>query len=159
MERPADFSLRDGAETPTWVLTGDWTAVLMGEANERLEVELAGKRQVTLDMTGVGRFDTSGAYGVLKAAARAQAPRFVARPEVTRLLELVDNATKAEPTPAPPAPGVMDIFDRIGRGMIHLGLEAFDTMVFIGHLLVAVGRACAYLVYAGLHLVGLGALW
>src|SRR5579872_2245941 len=161
MEQPADFSLRQTDQGPTAVLTGDWTAVLMGEANERLESELVGKRQVTLDMTGVGRFDTSGAYGVLKAAGRAAQPKFLAKPEVARLLELVDRAIKAEPTPHVVRHSVLELFDRIGRGMIHLGLEAFDTMVFFGHLLVATGRACAYIGYCLVRLIpGLGAaIW
>ena len=160
MEQPADFSLRQTDQGPLAVLTGDWTAVFMGEANERLDAELVGKRQVTLDLTGVGRFDTSGAYGVLKAAARAAEPRFVSRPEVSRLLELVDRAIKAEPTPHVVRHSVLELFDRIGHGVIHLGLEAFDTMVFFGHLLTAVGRACLYIVYSVCRVIpGLAQLW
>jgi phospholipid/cholesterol/gamma-HCH transport system permease protein len=99
---------------------------------------------VTLDLSQIGRCDTAGAYGLLRAAAGArQPPRLIARPEVSRLLELVERALKAEPTPTKPRQAYFELFDRIGRGVIHLGLEAFDTMVFFGHLLVAVGRAFA----------------
>jgi phospholipid/cholesterol/gamma-HCH transport system permease protein len=114
----------------------------MGEANERLEAALAGLSDVTLDLTRIGRCDTSGAYGLLKAAGMArQPPKFVSRPEVTRLLELVERATKAEPTRIVEQHEVFQLFDRIGRGVIHVAYEAFDTMVFFGHLLVAVGHA------------------
>ena len=49
-----------------------------------------------LDLSQIGRCDTAGAYGLLKAASAAgQPPQFVTRPEVERLLELVDRAIKA----------------------------------------------------------------
>jgi phospholipid/cholesterol/gamma-HCH transport system permease protein len=123
---------------------GDWTAVDMGEANERLEAALAGLSDVTVDLSTIGRCDTSGAYGLLKAAGRArQAPKFIASEGVNRLLELVAHAQKAEPTRIIERHSVHQLFERIGRGVIHVGWEAFDTMVFFGHLLVAVGHAFA----------------
>ncbi len=125
--------------------TGDWTAVRMGEANERLSNALNGLQGVTIDLRQIGRCDTAGAYGLLKAAAVArEAPKFVTRPEVERLLELVERAIKAEPTPHVVHRSFVDLFDRIGHGVINLGTEVFDTMVFMGHLLVATGRAVAH---------------
>ena len=116
----------------------------MGEANVRLADALAREPGLVLDLSGIGRCDTAGAYGLLKAAAAApQRPRFVARPEVSRLLELVERAVKAAPPPAPRRRAYFEVFERVGRGVIHVGLEAFDTMVFFGHLLVAVTRAFA----------------
>src|SRR5580700_11118018 len=114
----------------------------MGSANERLAEALAGTPASTVDLTEIGRCDTAGAYGILKAAAAAaKPPNVIARPELERLLELVDRAVKSEPTPHTPRRQYYALFERIGRGMIHLGFEAFDTMVFFGHLLVATGRA------------------
>jgi phospholipid/cholesterol/gamma-HCH transport system permease protein len=144
MASPADFNLSQDGGGRTAVCTGDWTAILMGEANERLEKALSGLSDVTLDLSRIGRCDTSGAYGLLKAAGMARTPpKFIAKPELTRLLELVDRAVKAEPTHIVEQAALLQLFDRIGRGVIHLGLEAFDTMVFFGHLLTAVGRAFA----------------
>ena len=144
MARAADFSLSRTEQGLAVLCTGDWTAVRMGMANERLEDALEGLANVTLDLRQIGRCDTSGAYGLLKAASRArQPPQFVANPEVERLLALVDKAVKAEPTPHVPRHSFVDLFDRIGHGIVDLGVDAFDTMVFIGHLLVAVGRAFA----------------
>ncbi|HEY3796831.1 MAG TPA: ABC transporter permease [Caulobacteraceae bacterium] len=142
MDEPADFRLSQTASGRTAVCTGDWTAVRMGEANERLERALSGLSHVTVDLTSVGRCDTAGAHGLLKAAKlTADTPQFVARPEITRLLELVDHAQKYEPTKTIRRHSAHQLFDRIGHGVIHLGLEGFDTMVFFGHLLVATGRA------------------
>jgi phospholipid/cholesterol/gamma-HCH transport system permease protein len=145
MDSAADFSLsREGAGMAV-LCTGDWTAVRMGEANERLSNALNGLQGVTIDLRQIGRCDTAGAYGLLKAAAVArEAPKFVTRPEVERLLELVERAIKAEPTPHVVHRSFVDLFDRIGHGVINLGTEVFDTMVFMGHLLVATGRAVAH---------------
>ncbi len=142
MERAADFRLNETGQGLTAVCTGDWTAVCMGEANERLEAAVAGLPHVTLDLTQIGRCDTSGAYGLLKAAGVAGGePRFIAKPEVNRLLELVHRARQAEPTRIIRRHSLYQLMERIGHGVVHVGLESFDTMVFFGHLLVAVGRA------------------
>jgi phospholipid/cholesterol/gamma-HCH transport system permease protein len=144
MDQPADFSLSQTEQGRTAVLSGDWTAMRMEPANDKLATALAGAKDVTVDLTGIGRLDTAGAYEILKAAdAGARTARFVAKPEITRLLELVDRAVKAEGTPHIRRRSFVDLFDRIGHGVINVGLEAFDTMVFMGHLLVAISRACA----------------
>jgi phospholipid/cholesterol/gamma-HCH transport system permease protein len=144
MARAADFTLSRTDAGRNVVCTGDWTDIDMGMANERLGDALAGVRDATVDLRQIGRCDTAGAFGILKAAqAAGSPPKLIARPEIDRLLELVERATKAEPTPHVERRPFTELFERIGRGVIHLGLEAFDTMVFFGHLLVAVGRAFA----------------
>jgi phospholipid/cholesterol/gamma-HCH transport system permease protein len=144
MARPADFSFSQSDDGRTALCTGDWTAIEMGAANERLGDALAGVSDVTLDLRHIGRCDTAGAYGILKAsAAAARPPKLIARPELERLFELVERAVKAEPTPVARHRSFHALFERIGRGVIHLGLEVFDTLVFFGHLLVATGRAIA----------------
>ena len=49
MASPADFNLSQGEGGRTALITGDWTAVLMGEANERLESAIGGASDVTLE--------------------------------------------------------------------------------------------------------------
>ncbi len=145
MARAADFSLTRTDSGLEVLCTGDWTAVRMGEANARLAAAVEGACDVTLDLRQIGRCDTSGAYSLLKAATGAgQGIHFIAEPEVERLLELVDRAVKTEPTPHIPHRSFVDLFDRIGHGVVNLGVDVFETMVFIGHLLVAVGRAIAH---------------
>ena len=144
MARAADFTLSRNDQGRMVVCTGDWTAIEMGLANERLSQALSGVPDATLDLRQIGRCDTAGAYGILRAAQGAKTPpKLVARPEIDRLLELVDRAVKAEPTPHTRRRPYNELFERIGHGVIHVGLEAFDTMVFFGHLLVATGRAIA----------------
>jgi len=142
MTEAADFRLEDSADGKTAVLTGDWTAVDMGTANDRLARALKGGRQVSLDLNHVGRFDTSGAYEVLRAAeVNGSLNRINAPANVQRLLDLVRDATKAEPTPHIQRRSFHQLFDRIGRGVFDIGVSVFDTLVFNGHLLLATGRA------------------
>jgi phospholipid/cholesterol/gamma-HCH transport system permease protein len=143
MPERAEFRVSEQVEGGVAVVcTGDWTAVQMGAAAERLADALKGVAGGTLDLRQIGRCDTAGAYGLLKAAAAASSPpKLDARPEVTRLLELVERALKNAPTPIVRPRPYEELFERIGRGVVQLGLDAFDTTVFLGHLLVAVGRA------------------
>ena len=60
MNEAADFELRDTPRGRTAVLSGNWTAVDMGLASERLSEALKGGGPVAIDMNGVGRCDTSG---------------------------------------------------------------------------------------------------
>jgi len=142
MDEPGDFHVEEKGGAKALVLTGDWTAVDMGAANDRLAKALAGTRGVAVDVTGVNRCDTSGAYEILRAIGQSAEPGpFSATPRVNRLLELVHHATKAEPTPEHPRRSFFDLFDRMGHGVVDLAINVFDTLVFNGHLLIAVGRA------------------
>jgi len=144
MARPAEFTVTRTDQGRQAVLTGDWTAMGMGTTDDRLIESLSGAGPVEIDLTHVSRLDTAGAYIVLKAGDADHRPaKYIARPEVTRLLDLVDRGVKAEGTPVIKKRSFVDLFDRIGRGVIGIGVEAFDTMVFLGHLLTAVGRAIA----------------
>jgi phospholipid/cholesterol/gamma-HCH transport system permease protein len=111
-------------------------------ANERLGEVLKGAQGVDLDLNQVDRFDTSGAYGVLRAADMSAKPgRILAPAHIERLLDLVRTATQAEPTPHIRRRSFYQLFARIGRGVEDVGLSVFDTLIFNGHLLIAVGRA------------------
>jgi len=142
MEQPADFRLDESEHGVVAALNGDWTAVDMGAANDRLGSAVKGKKGVAIDLSGVGRCDTSGAWAVIRAAEQAQQPaRIIAPPAVSRLIELVRGALAVEPTPHPRKRSFYDLFDRLGRGVVNVGVDVFDTLVFNGHLLVAVWRA------------------
>lgn len=144
MNEPADFELNRTENGQVALLIGDWTAVRMGEANERLTEVLRNTQGVKIDLSGVGRLDTSGAYGLLQAMAVAAEPgEVIAKPEVQRLIDLVATAIKAEPTPQVERRPFYELFERIGQGVVNLGLDVFDLFIFNGHLLVAIGRAIA----------------
>ena len=142
MNQPADFTLETREQGETAGLTGDWTAMRMGWANERLEEALQGTRGICIDATGVNRCDTSGAYGILKAVGQAAEPgKISARPDVLRLLDIVGEAASAPRTPELQRRPFFELFDRAGRGVTNVALDVYQLNVFNGQLLVALGRA------------------
>lgn len=143
MDEPADFRLEDTGHGKTAVLTGDWTAVSMGLAWDRLAQAMADAPGAALDLTGIDRCDTSGAYGILRAVKLrgGAAPTIAASPETELLLEMVRKATEVERAAPHKRRGLHDLFARVGRGVFDIGNTIVDTLVFNGHLLVAVGRA------------------
>lgn len=141
METNADFHVETTEQGATAVLTGDWTATTLEDAPARLADAVSGGGAV-FDLRQIGRFDTAGAYAVIRAGCDVEKKKIVARPETNRLLHLVDNAVKAEPTPVARRRGTTDLVERLGRGVFNLGHEFWETMAFIGHLVMAIGR-CA----------------
>jgi phospholipid/cholesterol/gamma-HCH transport system permease protein len=147
METPADFSIDPGPDGPTVRLTGSWTADLVGPAGAALSRELTGARKVELDFTGVRRVDTAGAFAVIRAAgAGFDLSRVKGRPETLRLFTLVSEAVAKKPVPHKAPTGFHELTIRIGKGVVNVALEGLDTMVFLGHLLVVLGRTAVNLV-------------
>lgn len=137
METPADFHLESVEERPKATLSGDWTTDRLGDAGAALAKALAGRSDVDLDLSGVERMDTFGAYAVVRAVGPSfNADRVSGRPESRRLLQLVDQAVKVEPVVRREPRGFHELMIRIGRNVMALGYEFIDTMAFLGHLLV-----------------------
>lgn len=142
MNQPADFRLETRDQGQTAVLTGDWTAVRMGSANELLGAALKGSRDISIDANGIDRCDTSGAYGIVKAVEQAaERGKISARVEILRLLDLVAHATAAPRTPVVTRRAFYDLFERAGRSVVAVGIDLYGLNVFNGNLLFAVGRA------------------
>lgn len=142
MKKPADFDLQQGEHGATAILTGDWSADALGDAGSRLAQVLEGSKAVTLDLTGIRRCDTAGAYAIVKAAdGRSSAGKLVARPETERLLDLVADAIQVEPSPVVAKRQWGDLLERIGRGVVNVAGEALETFSFIGQVVMAAGRA------------------
>ena len=143
MAVPADFTFDETDGRRAVVLSGDWTARGLFDAGARLAEDLMGSEGVSLNLDQVKRCDTAGAFAIIKAAdGRKSAGAIKARKQILRLLELVGNAIQVEPEIAPRPHGVQALLERIGRGMFGLADDGYGTLVFLGHLLTAIGR-CA----------------
>ncbi|HEY4029475.1 MAG TPA: MlaE family lipid ABC transporter permease subunit [Caulobacteraceae bacterium] len=142
MDHPADFQLLEADGQLTAELTGDWTSRTLGGAPDRLRTELAARKPAVVDLTHVGRCDTSGAYAVVRAAGDAKVP-LQARPETQRLLELVSKARGKEAPPPLEEPLWNRFLVRIGRGQVNLLLEGYETLAFNGRILAALARVIA----------------
>lgn len=144
MSKPADFKVQQGDDGATVVLTGDWTAEGMGDADNRLIDLLHGAKALTVDLTSIGRCDTAGAFAVLKATdGRAVQSEILARPGTRRLLDLVAAAVEAEPTPHVQQHGLYDLFVRVGQGVFNIFGEVVETFAFIGRLTMSGLRGLA----------------
>ena len=142
MDSPAEFKVEPGERGPAVALSGDWTANDLGAAPAALRRALARERPAVLDFTGIGRLDTAGAFAVIRAAGSGfDLAKVRARPETLRLIGIVAEAAKAGPPPPPAPSGFHELTIRIGKGVVNLALEGLDTMVFLGHLLVVLGRS------------------
>ena len=141
MDADADFSLVETKAGPTAHLTGDWTATRLHDAGLRLAEAVSGNDALSLDLRDIGRCDTAGAYTIIQAADnRKLAGKLLARRETRRLMHLVETATQAEPVPEVRRRGFHELMDRLGRGMFGVRDDFYETMIFNGHLLTAVGR-------------------
>ena len=141
MDDPADFSVEPGEAGDVVALTGDWTAVALGQTGNRLAADLEKARTPTIDLRGIGRCDTAGAFAILTAAqGRVPTDRITASKQTGRLLELVSQGMRAAPVPEPVNRSLMALLERLGRGLINVWHDTYDTMGFLGHLLVACGR-------------------
>jgi len=144
MSKPADFKLLQGDQGAMVALTGDWTAEGMGDADRRLAELLHGARAITVDLNGMRRCDTAGAYAILKAVDGQETKReILAPPGTRRLLDLVAAAVEAEPTPTVRQHGLYDLFVRVGQGVFNIFGEVVETFAFIGRLTMSVLRGMA----------------
>ena len=145
MDKPADFDLRTSAQGPQLVLSGDWTAAHIGAADAGLAQAASGAGDgLTLDLRKVRRLDTAGAYAVVRAVGPDfDLARISARPESLRLLELVAAAKTVQPVVHREPTDFHELTIRVGRGVVDMAVDVGETMIFLGHLLVATGRAIA----------------
>lgn len=141
MERPADFRIDATPGGEVLALIGDWTATGMSAVAHRFERGGPKAEGLTLDVSELGRFDTSGAYLLASAAGvQADAAGASGRPDVARLLKLVQVSAPAEPTRRRRPDPFYNLLVRSGRGVAKIGQDFYESWMFYGHLLVAIGR-------------------
>ncbi len=142
-----EFELLEG-EHPQIILRGDWLISTIGQADEALNTALSNWQgdAPTLDLAGLGQLDTAGAY-IIDRTLRSfpdLSPMIVgASPERMSLLEQArELATRSEHAPeiVEPGHGFVDLLERTGRGAVHLGEEAVETLSFLGETVVSVFR-------------------
>lgn len=126
-------------------LTGDWTSRMLGGAAERLRRAMDERSPKVLDLTRIGRCDTSGAFAIARAADVVKSKRRIeARPETERLMKLVSKAAEpAEVAPSPKVSGWTRFLERLGKGLFSLAMDGFETLAFTGRILTATSRVIA----------------
>jgi phospholipid/cholesterol/gamma-HCH transport system permease protein len=144
MGKPADFRLEAAREGGRLALVGDWTSTGMGRAGARLAEAVKAQPPRVLDLSELGRFDTAGAYELIRATGlKPDAKGLETRPDAARLVELVAHPPQAEEKPAKPPrplPPIYKLLIRAGQGVADIGHDIFATFAFVGRLLEALGR-------------------
>ncbi|MDP3379587.1 MAG: ABC transporter permease [Brevundimonas sp.] len=142
----ADFEIDSQGKGVRLRLVGDWTAAglskLRGRLGPRLRKELGDAPVTTLDLTDLGRFDTTGAL-VLSKAVDGALPEgaWEGRPEVGRVYDRVQAVECNEAAPLKRPSALTRSFAKVGRGMYDIGGEALLSMAFLGRLITATGAA------------------
>jgi phospholipid/cholesterol/gamma-HCH transport system permease protein len=142
MDSPASVTIEEREGGAVAVLAGDWTSTGLGSAGRDLSDAAQVHPGLGLDIHDVGRCDTAGAYAIANAARdRIPASQIRARPEIRRLLELVERARQVEAPPPPRQQMLPELLDRIGRGAIEWVDDVVETLAFNGRLIVVLARS------------------
>ena len=138
----ADFQIEDGGPGLTLRLTGDWTATELGRISRRLDDALQERCVDSVDLTGLGRFDTAGALAIVQASNCVLPPSaWSQRPEAGRTYAMVEKLERESAGPPRRSPGWVRTFGKVGRGVHDILDEATLSMAFLGRLVVAAGSA------------------
>jgi phospholipid/cholesterol/gamma-HCH transport system permease protein len=133
------FEILDQFEGRTLRPIGEWTVLLLGEAATSLQEESCQFGQADkLDLSKLGRVDTSGAF-VLLRALKEDGTVTPSHADFDRPMGLIRSAAQAKVAiSAKYRP--FHLFERIGRAVIMLGSESHQVMIFTGELVSALGR-------------------
>ncbi len=139
----AGFRIDSSPDGARLSLMGDWTAAALGRTGQKLAADLKGRPVASLDLSQLGRFDTTGAFFLLRAAGgKLPGGAFADRPQASQILDLVSRAAVRAPVARARRPDpVQKTLEKIGRGVAHIGVELYRGMTFNGHLLAVAGRA------------------
>ena len=132
----------DGRQVLT--ISGDWTVFTVALVEEKLrQAKIA--PDAVLDVSGLGRIDTSGAYLIDRAFGALDGiddPIDIRgeHPSIVRVLGRVRKASPASPPDPPRVPGLIALLDRAGRGAVQAWTEFLGLLSFIGETMATMWR-------------------
>lgn len=133
------FDVQKSGDFTVLALSGDWTIDTIGQLESRMTKLSLGDDPIKLDVSGLGRLDTAGAFLITsRLPCDLQRVSMVGdHPQADALLPLVSEPC-AELDPLPSGqPGLIDFLARIGEAGVHFLKEALDTLAFIGQCVVS----------------------
>ncbi|MCP8937289.1 ABC transporter permease [Alsobacter sp. SYSU M60028] len=128
-------------------LTGAWTAAAaeaVEETGDRLPAEAGDAKRVVLDLSGVSRLDTLGAWVVDRARARlagaGASAEYDALTEPQRIL--LHETAWHDLTPQQRARGsvLVNTLSDVGQAVVNAGRDVVGGVAFLGALVAAIGR-------------------
>ncbi len=140
----ANFEVQASEEgRQTLVVSGDWTIWTLADVEPALRAHRLAPDS-GLDVSGLGRLDTSGAYVLTQAVGGRQHDGDLAligdHPTARRLIEQVRTTEVEFPADPPHEPGIISLLNRAGHGAVDAWKELTGTLSFIGETMAAMAR-------------------
>jgi phospholipid/cholesterol/gamma-HCH transport system permease protein len=126
------------------LVAGDWTVWTVASVEEGLRNTKISPEAI-LDVTGLERIDTSGAYLIDRAFGALDGVDDPIEmrgdhPTIERLMGKVRKASPAAPPDPIRQPGLIALLDRAGRGAVDAWEEFLGLLSFIGETMATLGR-------------------
>lgn len=143
-----EFSTETGGGGVRLSLAGSWTieaSRAIEDAAAKLVDAARGARHVVLDLAGIERMDTAGAWLIDRACADLKtagvASQFEGvRPEYATLLD--EAKYRSFETPAPPRGSrLVAMLSGVGKSVVDTGRDFYEGTGFLGEAIVSIGRA------------------
>jgi phospholipid/cholesterol/gamma-HCH transport system permease protein len=129
---------------------GDWLARTIDRVDGEIRRVASAfpPDRLSIDVSGLGRIDTAGAYVLCRTLGGAvveDEPRVLGtHPSARRLIALAGRRTAPGPAEPKRGAGLYELFDRAGRGLFKAGGDAMGSLAFFGEVIVAAGRGFAH---------------
>ncbi len=132
MSRPADFTEHDG----TLRFSGNLALADLGNLPDRLDAVEGAKR---IDLSGIDRIDTVGAWVVHRYATRNDVPVEGLSDDGTHLMKQVQQADAPMSPGRPPLPAFLRVVDEIGEAVVTSARTMKGLLGFFGATVLAFG--------------------
>ena len=142
MNAPADFTLSEEGGERVVRFAGTLTLAQVRDLPERLG-RLGGPVSA-VDLAGVGRIDTVGAWIVRRFAREHDAAVRGAAPDAQRLLDEVGQADQQVQVRPDPMPSFQRVLEEIGAAVSQAGRTMLGLLGFFGAMVVALGSVIAH---------------
>jgi phospholipid/cholesterol/gamma-HCH transport system permease protein len=139
------FTIREEAFGKVLEAFGDWTVRTIGDMDAALGAlhEAPGGAPIVVDVTRIGRIDTSGAMALDRSGDGVPVQVIGEHPVAGRLILEVERHREGCAPPPPPVSAWRHLLSQIGRSVVDLWREVIETLSFVGQTQVTVLRLLA----------------
>ena len=145
MTKTPSYDIRAEGDETVFAPAGSWIVTMIGKLNSDLKRETAGEGRFSVDLSGVEKLDTAGAYLIDRTAAKLGGDDYEISDTDDKKSALMDQARElrhAADEEAPPPRkrdfGVIDLLERTGRTSVHFVQEVYDSIAFLGETIWSV---------------------
>lgn len=128
--------------------SGDWLIETIGQMDRQMRAveQQHSAKQISLDVSGLGRIDTSGAYLLGRGLRQGddtipESSITGEHPAAARLIREVHKRMDHCPPEESSGWGLKTLLERVGAGTQEVLEEAWDTLGFFGHTLVTLAAS------------------